>query len=878
MLDSGSNTSLLSKETAKRLGLKGSATQLTMNLAGGKKKSEASQIIDITAASPTDEDVKKTFQVYTVTRPCSSAKTISKTSLGYYTHLKNISDKLHLSGGAIDLLIGTDFVEAFVDVHTVFGEPGEPIAKRNCFGWYVLGQLESNSSNTSEIQSVEVGTVGVVEDIKKLLHQDLLGVKPTNLCTCSENLLRENKFMKSLIASTTLVDGRIQVKMPWKEAGPPKRANYDIALKRMYSAEKSFLKKGCFKIVDEEVKKLLEQSFVIKVPPEKIDHDQPAWYLPLQAVFTPERTTKVRLVFDSSSKGHDGLSLNDYLEKGPNFINNLFDVLTAWRWDEVAYTGDVRKMFNQILVHPTDQVYHRFLWRSSTSDSPTVYQWLRLNFGDKPAPDIATNAINTLAKASEVEFPRAAKELQDHVYVDDIGGSKATSAEAKQITNDIDAILKKGHFQIKAWHSNQAEIDQSNGERYTDILGLRWDKQTDKFTLKKNELDQPDDLTKRRCLGLVGQLWDPIGLVLPVVIKFRVDLQELWSSGYGWDDILPASFQSKWMENVQTINHLLTFEFDRRLKPKHAVGIPQVHGFCDGGEKAYGAVIFLRWELQNASYKCVPVLIKSFVAPLKKKSIPRLELMGCLALTRMYDTCRTSLQFTNIQDCKRIFWVDSSTVLSWIRTPPRQFKPFVSARVAEIQETVGADDFRYIRSKSNPADTLTRGTEPQQLTDWLEGPSFLRLPEADWPSFQVDDNSIHGDGAEVLMEMKTSEKTNMSVKHQAASAEVHANLEHVKSEENPILQQLLKTSSTFIKIRRTFAYVRRFVRNARKKDAKTGPVTVQELKESENQLFRWSQLHLDPSAIDKKLIPKPDGDGLLRAHGRLKMQGCCRKS
>ena len=50
MLDSGSNTSLLSKNAARRLGLSGSATHLTMNLAGGKKKSEASQIIDITVA------------------------------------------------------------------------------------------------------------------------------------------------------------------------------------------------------------------------------------------------------------------------------------------------------------------------------------------------------------------------------------------------------------------------------------------------------------------------------------------------------------------------------------------------------------------------------------------------------------------------------------------------------------------------------------------------------------------------------------------------------------------------------------------------------------------------------------------------------------
>ena len=323
------------------------------------------------------------------------------------------------------------------------------------------------------------------------------------------------------------------------------------------------------------------------------------------------------------------------------------------------------------------------------------------------------------------------------------------------------------------------------------------------------------------------------------------------------------------MENVQTMNHLLAFEFDRKLKPSHAVGVPQVQGFCDGGEKAYGAVIFLRWELKNGSYKCVPVLIKSFVAPLKKKTIPRLELMGCLTLARMYDTCRTSLQFANIQDCKRIFWVDSSTVLSWIRTPARQFKPFVSARVAEIQETVGVDDFRYIRSKSNPADILTRGTEPSRLTDWLEGPSFLHLPETEWPNFQIEDQSIRGEETEVVMETKTSEKTNMPVKHEAATAEINVKLERVKSEDNPILHQLLKTCSTFPKIRRTLAYVRRFVQNASKKNVKTGPITVQELIESENQLFKWSQLHLDPSVIDKKLIPNLDENGLLRAHGRL---------
>ena len=91
--------------------------------------------------------------------------------------------------------------------------------------------------------------------------------------------------------------------------------------------------KSCLKVVNEEVQKLVDQGFVKKVPPEQINHDEPEWYLPLHAVFTPERTTRVRLVFDSSSKGHDGLSRNDRLEKGPNFINSLLDVLAAWRWD-----------------------------------------------------------------------------------------------------------------------------------------------------------------------------------------------------------------------------------------------------------------------------------------------------------------------------------------------------------------------------------------------------------------------------------------------------------------------------------------------------------------------------------------------------------------
>ena len=100
----------------------------------------------------------------------------------------------------------------------------------------------------------------------------------------------------------------------------------------------------CRAEVQDEVQKLLEQGFFVEVPAEKVNHDTPEWYLPLQAVFTPDRTTKVRLVFDASAKGPNEKSLNEHLEKEPNYINNFPNVLMAWRFDKVACTGDMRSI------------------------------------------------------------------------------------------------------------------------------------------------------------------------------------------------------------------------------------------------------------------------------------------------------------------------------------------------------------------------------------------------------------------------------------------------------------------------------------------------------------------------------------------------------
>ncbi|XP_055928670.1 uncharacterized protein LOC129959803 [Argiope bruennichi] len=83
-------------------------------------------------------------------------------------------------------------------------------------------------------------------------------------------------------------------------------------------------------------------------------------------------------------------------------------------------------------------------------------------------------------------------------------------------------------------------------------------------------------------------------------------------------------------------------------------------------------------------------------------------------------------------------WVvaDSQVVLSWLSSPPRNWKPFVANRTSEILDLIPQNRWRYVPSKENPADIGSRGLSPKDLPDcrlWWEGPTFLSSSEADWP-------------------------------------------------------------------------------------------------------------------------------------------------
>jgi len=82
-------------------------------------------------------------------------------------------------------------------------------------------------------------------------------------------------------------------------------------------------------------------------------------------------------------------------------------------------------------------------------------------------------------------------------------------------------------------------------------------------------------------------------------------------------------------------------------------------------------------------------------------------------------------------------WSDSTVALAWLKSPPSNLQQvFVANRVATIQSLTSNCSWRYLPSKDNPADILSRGLSPNELVLsklWFCGPEWLETSEETWP-------------------------------------------------------------------------------------------------------------------------------------------------
>lgn len=320
-------------------------------------------------------------------------------------------------------------------------------------------------------------------------------------------------------------------------------------------------------------------------------------------------------------------------------------------------------------------------------------------------------------------------------------------------------------------------------------LGINWDPRSDSIFYSVKSLDTTECYTKRSITSKCAKLFDPTGLVGPVIVVGKMLIQDIWKLQLGWDDVVPNEILEKWLVYKNQLPLINNLRFQRCLILESSIEF-QIHGFCDASEKAYGACFYLLSIDSAGKIHCELICSKSRVAPLKTISLPRLELCSAVLLIQLY---KSTVRALKMKISKSTFWSDSTITLNWINTEPHKLLTFVANRVSEIQSNSQSADWRHVPSQDNPADCLSRGQLPNEFLEndlWVHGPQWLKENEQCWPKFEFK-------GQEIL-EKRT--KTTALVISLSGSID------------------LLEKYSKLKKLQRIFAYCLRFINNLKIKD------------------------------------------------------------
>ena len=197
--------------------------------------------------------------------------------------------------------------------------------------------------------------------------------------------------------------------------------------------------------------------------------------------------------------------------------------------------------------------------------------------------------------------------------------------------------LEEGSFNLRKFTSNSAELKQMVNKNYgmltekhkclieNKILGLRLDKFEDKSISDFNEIRERFDVipTKRNVTEVIASIYDPLGLLNPIVVQMKTFFQKLCSAKYDWDDLITNVYLEEWNELVKSLS-AIQFNSVPRLYCYHNTNDPvvtiELHGFCDASMKAYGCCVYLRFVHSSKFVKVVLVTSKSRIAPLHKVS------------------------------------------------------------------------------------------------------------------------------------------------------------------------------------------------------------------------------------------------------------------
>ena len=898
LLDSGSTTTLMSKDLFLSLGVERSPIDYTIRtISNDVPQGEQYEGVVVVSSLDNTEQVK--VKVTTVDNlPLTNNGAMEQVT--QWKHLKNIKTDV-IPTNLVGILIGSDCIELRWTLEEVRGGRGEPFARKTLLGWTISGPAKKqNLDDWKPARQPESTKEQPSKDIERALRdatesQDQCDVYVLAIDKLERQLQRQwnadfgdlnqvdreamsqddKRAVDIMTSSVQMVEGKYKLSIPWKIDPATLPNNRRCAETRLRSLARKF--SSDTKLREQytaTVTKYIADGHARKLKASELDAAKPQWYLPHHPVFKRSNPSKCRVVFDCAAK-FNGLALNDAILQGPNYLNSLAGVLMRFRKEQVAVVGDVEAMFHQCFVTEEDQNFLRFLWweDGDTSKQHQVFCMRVHLFGATSSPSVALFCMRKTAKDNANDFTQDAIEtLKRGFYVDDMLKSVATPEAAAALVKEMTSLLARGGFKLTKFASTSREVmntvpeeDRAKSFKKMDLndnelpqetaLGLQWSIEDDSFLY---DVDLPErELTKRGLLSITASLYDPLGFVGPVVLVPKMTQQELCRRQVEWDDAVPADLLADVKKWIAAVSQLRSLRIPRCLKPPQDTGKTQVelHTFCDASEFAYGAGVYAR--ISNGNNVKVSLLIgKSRVAPLKTLSIPRLELTAAVVAVKLH---RFVLDEIDLKPDASWFWSDSMTVLKYLENTSSRYKTFVAHRIEAIHEETRSDQWNYVPTDLNPADHASRGVHPgdsKRLTHWLMGPSFLVDSVADWRGKFTKPPSDN----ESEPELKTVFLTD-----QARASDL-----------------LLGYYSSYHRLLKAVAWLYKFGQYRRHRQTSKS-LTVKDLELAEQAVIRYIQRHAFPEEIRRmtkqelvatgsplvQLDPFIDEHGLIRVGGRL---------
>ena len=210
--------------------------------------------------------------------------------------------------------------------------------------------------------------------------------------------------------------------------------------------------------------------------------------------------------------------------------------------------------------------------------------------------------------------------------------------------------------------------------------------------------------------------------------------------------------------------------------------------------------MYLRTENETGEVQVRFVTSKAKVSPIKKQTIPRLELMGAVLLSNLVDTVKNTLQEELGQgSIETHFWVHSVATLCWVKNN-KPLKQIVRHRVQKILEFSSLEEWRFCPGSLNPADLPSRGIYGKNIGAnkvWWEGPRFLALPLSEWPKLETNQ--------EIDPAVAAEEKVSIEPIHVLVGQQIPV------TKTTPVVS--IERFSTKTKLLRTYTWILRFVSN-----------------------------------------------------------------